>query len=259
MMTSKPVMVAISILFGTAAGANAQEGPMPLEKKTYTDAKGKDLPYRLLKPDTIDPKAKYPLVLFLHGAGERGNDNEAQVKHGVAEFAKAANRKAYPCFLAAPQCPARTMWSDVRRGAGSQQQAAEPAEPARLAMEMLDALQKEFPIDAKRIYITGLSMGGYGTWDLICRYPDKFAAAVPICGGGDEKEAAKIAKMPIWVFHGAKDPAVPVARSRNMVAALKKAGGSPKYTEYPNEGHASWIPAYKDAELFKWLFAQKKD
>jgi predicted peptidase len=97
------------------------------------------------------------------------------------------------------------------------------------------------------------------SWDLLARKPELFAAAVPICGGGDEKTAPAIAKIPIWVFHGAKDPAVKVERSRNMVKALKDAGGSPKYTEYPNEAHASWVPAYKDAEMMKWLFAQKRD
>src|SRR5207244_7702516 len=120
------------------------------------------------------------------------------------------------------------------------------------------ALQKEFSIDPKRLYITGLSMGGYGTWDLISRHPELFAAAAPICGGGDEDQAEKIAKLPIWIFHGAKDQAVPVERSRNMVTALKKAGGEPKYTEYPDVGHDSWVRAYKDPELFAWLFAQKK-
>ena len=127
-----------------------------------------------------------------------------------------------------------------------------------LLLEAIPALVKEFSIDDKRIYITGLSMGGFGTWDAIVRKPDLFAAAVPICGGGDVKTADSIAKIPIWIFHGGKDPVVKPERSRSMVEALKKAGAEPKYTEYPNEEHASWVPAYKDADMFAWLFAQKK-
>jgi predicted peptidase len=120
-------------------------------------------------------------------------------------------------------------------------------------------MRKDYSIDGRRIYITGLSMGGYGTWDLMARKPELFAAAVPICGGGDEATAEKIKNIPVWVFHGAKDGAVKVERSRRMVEALKKAGGKPIYTEYPEVGHDSWNPAYKDAKMFAWLFAQKKE
>jgi len=125
-------------------------------------------------------------------------------------------------------------------------------------IELIGALQKEFAaIDPKRLYVTGLSMGGFGTWDLISRLPKKFAAAVPICGGADEAQAAAIAKVPVWVFHGGNDDVVKTVRSRNIVAALKAAGGAPKYTEYPGVGHGSWDQAYGEAELFPWLFSQK--
>ena len=119
-------------------------------------------------------------------------------------------------------------------------------------------MQKEYSIDPQRIYLTGLSMGGYGTWDLLARKPDLFAAGVPVCGGGDESTAGKIAKIPIRVFHGDKDNSVPVARSRTMVEALKKAGGHPKYTEYAGVGHNPWDKAYADPKLMNWLFKQKK-
>jgi predicted peptidase len=230
-----------------------------LEKKTYTGADGKTLPYRLLKPLNYDPKEKYPLVVFLHGAGERGDDNDKQLLHGVPEFLTAENRKDYPCFLIAPQCPEGKKWVDVDWSAESEVQPKGPSESMRLTLALIDQMQKEYSIDPKRIYVTGLSMGGFGAWDIIARKPDLFAAAVPICGGGDETTASKIAKIPIWAFHGAKDPAVNVSRTRRMIAALKKAGGEPKYTEYPDEGHASWVPAYKDAAMMKWLFAQKKE
>jgi predicted peptidase len=247
-------IAAAAVLGGSLPGRAAEEKKVTLEKKTYTDAKGKTLLYRLMTPESVDATQKYPLVVFLHGAGERGADNEKQLIHGIKDFSSAEHRKKYPCFLIAPQCPEKEKWGDwtVKEGLPKQ-----PTEPGRLVMELIDALVKEQPIDTKRIYLTGLSMGGFGTWDLISRYPDKFAAAVPICGGGDPKQGEKIAKIPIWVFHGAKDGAVKVERSRDMVEAIKKAGGKPKYTEYPNEGHASWVPAYKDEEMFKWLFEQK--
>jgi predicted peptidase len=250
------IALAITTAALCATFAFAQEKTPTLEKKVYTDPAGKKLPYRLLLPDNYDKSKKYPLVLFLHGAGERGDDNEKQLVHGVPEFAKEENRKKYPCILIAPQCPTGLKWGDWTL---KEPFSKTPTEPNRLALELVDAIQKEYSVDPKRIYVTGLSMGGFGTWDLISRHPEKFAAAVPICGGGDPKQAEKIATIPIWVFHGAKDGAVKVERSRDMVEALKKAGGSPKYTEYPKEGHASWVPAYKDAEMFKWLFEQKKE
>jgi predicted peptidase len=132
-----------------------------------------------------------------------------------------------------------------------------PSSPAQLALDVIAEMQKEHPIDGDRLYVMGLSMGGYGTWDLIQRYPDLFAAAVPICGGGDESSADRI-KAPVWAFHGDQDQAVPVARSRNMIDALKKAGRQPKYTEYPGVGHDSWRNAFADKELLTWLFAQKR-
>ncbi len=230
-----------------------------LAKKTYTAADGKKLPYRLLKPLNYDPKEKYPLVVFLHGAGERGDDNEKQLIHGVPEFLTVENRKDYPCFLIAPQCPDGKKWVEVDWSAESEVQPKQPSEPLGLTLDLIDQMQKDYPIDAKRIYVTGLSMGGFGTWDVLARRPDLFAAAVPICGGGDETTARQIVKIPIWAFHGAKDPTVNVSRTRRMIAALKKNGGEPTYTEYPEEGHASWVPAYKETAMMKWLFKQKKD
>lgn len=252
---SLPALVAV--FFSVSLTARAKE-PLPLEKLIYKDSVGKTLPYRLMKPEGYDAAKKYPLVVFLHGAGERGTDNEKQLVHGVPQFASEANREKYPCFLIAPQCPDDTKWVDVDWSADSHQSPKEMTEPTRLTVELLESLAKQYSIDPKRIYLTGLSMGGYGTWDLIARRPELFAAAVPICGGGDEATAEKIKGLPIWAFHGAKDGAVKPARSRNMIAALERAGGKPKYTEYPDVGHDSWNPAYKDAEMLKWLFEQKK-
>jgi predicted peptidase len=245
----------------------AEEKQGVFEKRTFKDAKGKTLLYRLLTPENYDPKKLYPLVVFLHGMGERGADNEKQMIHGVKNFASPELRRKYPCFVIAPQCPGDAQWvsedlTKVLKGTLTQDNyklPAEPSEPERLVLELIPALEKEFSIDPKRLYITGLSMGGFGTWDLICRRPELFAAAAPVCGGGDKEQAAKIAKIPVWLFHGGKDGAVKPAWSKTMIDALEKAGGKPKYTEYPDVGHNSWDPAYKDPELYAWLFAQKRE
>jgi predicted peptidase len=229
-----------------------------MDKKVFENG-GKKLPYRLLKPENYDSKKSYPLVVFLHGAGERGDDNSKQLVHGVAEFVTPENRKRYPCFLLAPQCPNGKRWVEVDWGAASHTMPKEPSESMQLLLELIPSLQKEYSIDPKRLYVTGLSMGGFGAWDLVARKPEWFAAAVPICGGADEATAKPIARLPVWVFHGDKDSAVKPMRSRNMVEALKKAGGEPKFTEYAGVGHDSWTRTYKDAEMLKWLFAQKKD
>ena len=222
-----------------------------LEAKTFTQGKA-SLSYRLLQPATIDKEKTYPLVIFLHGAGERGKDNKAQLKHGVGDFASEERMKKSPCFLIAPQCPTGRHWAISDKGSAD-------AEPGQLVLDLIEKTCKELPIDRKRIYLTGLSMGGYGTWDLMARKPDLFAAGIPVCGGGDEKKADKLVKIPLWVFHGDKDAAVKVERSRNMVAAIKKAGGKPDYTEYPGVGHDSWSRTYSDAKVLDWLFAQKKE
>ncbi len=229
-----------------------------LEAKTFTQGKA-SLSYRLLRPATIDKEKTYPLVIFLHGAGERGKDNKAQLKHGVGDFASEERRKKSPCFLIAPQCPTNRKWVEVDWSAPSHDTPAEASEPGKLLLDLIERTCQELPIDRKRIYLTGLSMGGYGTWDLMARKPGLFAAGIPVCGGGDEKKADKLVKIPIWVFHGDKDGAVKVERSRNMVAALEKAGGKPDYTEYPGVGHDSWSRTYSDAKVLDWLFAQKKE
>ena len=253
------------VLLGAAAAAfvllvtrgAAAAAPPPLEKHVLEDD-GRRLPYRLLRPLKVEPGKKYPLVVFLHGAGERGTDNEKQLIHGVPQFATLENRKKYPCFLIAPQCPEEKKWVEVDWSADSHTQPKEPGEVGKLTLTLIEEEIKELPVDPTRVYITGLSMGGYGTWDLVARRPDLFAAAAAICGGADETTAPKIKDIPIWAFHGAKDTAVKPDRSRHMIAALKKAGGKPKYTEYADVGHNSWDNAYRDPQFFQWLFAQRK-
>jgi predicted peptidase len=223
------------------------------DKLIYTGKKD-TLPYRLLKPVNPDALELFPLVIFLHGKGERGSDNEAQIKH-ISDLALDPKyRGKYPCYIVAPQCPKTQMWAEHNKDGTTRTQ---PTEPMQLVIELIDKLCQEFPIDKSRIYITGVSMGGYGTWDLIGRYPTKFAAAIPVCGGGDEKIAPKINHLPVWAFHGAKDGVVSPRQSRTMIKAIQDEGGTPGYTEYPDIGHDSWVQAYREPHLLPWLFKQK--
>lgn len=229
------------------------------EAKEYISAEGDTLLYRMLSPKRIRSGREYPLVLFLHGSGERGNDNERQLIWGAGAFTDKKNRRRYPAYVVAPQCPKNQRWVDVHWALESHDMPEKPSKNMTLVIGLLEQMREAYPVDDSRIYVTGLSMGGYGTWDIISRMPESFAAAVPICGGGDEKQAAKLTDMPIWVFHGADDTTVPPERSRNMVNAIKNAGGTKiRYTEYPDIGHGSWKPAYADPELMRWMFKQRR-
>ncbi len=239
---------------------NAQNTVL-FKKKVYINQEGEVLLYRILEPlvkyeECSKHEKKYPLVLFLHGAGERGDDNEKQLIHGTGLFTKEYNRVNFPCFLIAPQCPEEKRWVEVSWKLAKHTMPKESSETMKLTTDLINQLIKKYPIDTSRIYITGLSMGGFGTWDLICRYPDKFAAAIPVCGGGDEQKAELIKSIPIWAFHGKKDKLVNVSRSRNMINTIKASGGNPKYTEYPTLGHLCWDSAYSEKELLKWMFSQ---
>ncbi len=217
------------------------------------------LPYRFMLPKSYKKgdTVKYPLILFLHGAGERGTDNVRQLYY-IKSWATDEFRDTYPCFVLAPQCPKNMRWVEVDWSLPSHKIPDTPSVPLSATMLLLKHIIEAYPVDTNRIYVTGLSMGGFGTWDIIAREPNLFAAAVPICGGADLHTAPKIAHIPIWVFHGAKDRVVSVERSRKMVAELRKYGAKVKYTEYKNVGHGAWIPAYKNKELYKWLFSQHK-
>lgn len=218
----------------------------------------KTLPYRILKPENIAQGEKYPLVLFLHGAGEKGTDNQKQLVNFVWRFAELKNK--YPCFVLAPQCPQNDSWSYYRWPVDKKMKmSTEMTDTMVFVLDLLEKIQTKYPIDNTRIYVIGISMGGIGTWDIICRYPNKFAAAVPIAGAGDTSKAEIIKHIPIWAFHGAKDPKINVECSQNMVKALKQAGGMPTYTEYPEGWHAIWDTVAKDDNLFQWLFLQKNE
>jgi predicted peptidase len=224
----------------------------------YID-KGDTLNYRQLYPDS-DTMRKYPLVIFLHGSGERGSDNEAQLKWGVTNFATDQNMMLHPALVIAPQCPEKISWSNFSRDKNSTEMHLQPTptKPMELLIGLIHQLIKTMPVDTNRIYITGLSMGGYGTYDAIERYPNLFAAAVPVCGGGDVSKAPSIKDIPIWIVHGAEDPAVNPLYSLDMLLALTKAGAHPGFTQYPEVGHFSWLGAYSDPLLMEWLFRQRK-
>ena len=225
----------------------------------FTNGKGDTLNYRLLFPDA-DTLRKYPLVIFLHGSGERGTDNEAQLKWGVMNFATDQMMAAHPAIVIAPQCPANMQWENAQENKNNRElkMNPSPSKPMELTLALIQQLIKTMPVDTNRIYITGLSMGGYGTFDAIERYPNLFAAAVPVCGGGDVSRASTIAHIPMWIFHGAEDPAVNPLYSCDMINALNKAGAHPGLTLYPAVGHFSWLAAYSDALMFEWLFKQHK-
>ncbi len=224
----------------------------------YAGAGGHVLPYRLLKPKKIEPGQSYPLVLFLHGAGERGSDNAAQLIHGAGAFATPENRRKHPCFVVAPQCPLDRRWVEVDWSLPSHTMPKEPSVPLVLTWELVDKLAAELPVDKRRIYVTGLSMGGFGTWDAIARRPAYFAAALPICGGGDTAQAPKLKNLPLWAFHGDHDSTVLPRRTRDMIDAIRQAGGKPKMTIYPGVEHDSWSRAYADPAVLDWLFSQQK-
>lgn len=237
--------------FGNTINLYSQESLFSYEKYTNTD--GDTLNYRQLISD-YDPISKFPLVIFLHGSGERGDDNESQLLWGVKNFASPRVMKMHRPIVIAPQCPKNMSWANF----SSQNNSADdlPNKPMQLLIELINQAKQNLPIDTSRIYITGLSMGGFGTFDAITRYPDLFAAAVPVCGGGDISKAPQIAHIPIWIFHGALDGAVNSELSRNMLVALTEAGANPGYTQYPETGHFSWIAAYSDEMMIDWLFKQ---
>ncbi|QDT96523.1 carboxylesterase family protein [Gimesia aquarii] len=216
-----------------------------------------NLQARLLKPDRIEESKKYPLVVSLHGAGERGSDNQQQLKYLPQQMTTDPWRETYACFLLAPQCPSNMNWSSSAILADSSEEKDQNLLD-QIHKMILDVTSK-YPIDKRRVYITGYSMGGFGTWDMIARYPDTFAAAVPVCGGGNPKTVSRFFEMPIWVVHGDADQIIPVSASRDMVDALQKAGGCPIYKELRGVTHNSWTHAYTyQSDMLTWLFKQEK-
>jgi predicted peptidase len=218
-----------------ARTAAAQQQGKHFEKEITVKVK---LDYLLFLPTGYEKgDQKWPLILFLHGSGERGEDLSQVKVHGPPKIVE--SKADFPFVVVSPQ---------VRRRGWN---------PNALKA-LLDEVLADYRVDRDRVYLTGLSMGGYGTWSLAADYPDYFAAIIPICGGGDPKDAQRLKDLPIWVFHGAKDDAVPLSRSEEMVKALKEAGADVKFTIYPEAGHDSWTEAYNNPELYQWLLSHKR-
>jgi predicted peptidase len=262
MNPTRRLLSGLAILAGRAPGdspATSDEAKLRdrLGRRVYRNGAGRSLPYRLFVPPDYDSRQAYPLILFLHGAGERGSDNEAQLTY--PEVLRLVTDEANPCFLVAPQCPRRRKWVEVPWNFRKPHRTPKrPSLAMQLTIELVAALEDDLSIDPQRRYVTGVSMGGFGTFDLLVRRPHDFAAAVPICGGADESRAERIAHVPTWLFHGEKDPTVPVVRSRSAVEALQAAGGDPQYTEYKGMDHNVWSRAYLDPQLREWLFGQRR-
>jgi predicted peptidase len=223
------------------------------------------LPYRLLLPKDFNPSKAYPLILFLHGAGERGNDNEKQMIHGSGLFLKNDIRDQFPAIVVFPQCAENSYWSNVKfitNDSGKRkfefQKEGELTKAMDLVQKLMKQLLQEYRIEKKQIYVGGLSMGGMGTFEIVRRNPKMFAAAFPICGGANPATAKKLKKTAWWVFHGAKDNVVPPEYSEQIVAALMKQKASVKFTLYPDANHNSWDVAFAEKDLIPWLFRHKK-
>ena len=230
--------------------------------RTYTADDGFMLAYRYFIPADYDPAKKYPFLLFLHGAGERGYDNEQQFLNGIRELYDLPDSPLTETVVLVPQCPSGCRWTDTPWENGNYSTAAIPeSKPLSAVMHVIDELAAAYNLDEDRFYVTGLSMGGFGTWDVLARHGDRFAAGMPICGGGDPDCADALRQIPIRTFHGDGDGAVPVAGTRAMAAAITKNGTNQSarftYTEFAGMGHAIWSRVYADPDNAAWLFAQK--
>ncbi len=233
------------------------------EKKEFI--KGKDtLRYRILFPQKYRKHKAYPLVVFLHGSGERGRDNEAQLLHGGKLFVNENIRKHFPAIVIFPQCPPDSSWARYKRIANSAERVFLPNEdapvPQQLVKGLVDSLVNAFVVDSRRLYLGGLSLGGFGTYDLLTRYPDVFAAAFPICGIANiPLFIDRSMQIPLWIFHGGRDSTVSPKPDRELFKALMTRGvKTVSYTEYPQAGHNSWDSAFAEPKLLPWLFSNKK-
>jgi predicted peptidase len=225
---------------------------------------GDTLRYRILYPSRYKKRKAYPLIVFLHGSGERGNDNESQLLHGGSLFLKKNIRKYFQAIVVFPQCPADSAWSRFKRDPSTRElifdNDALPTTPQVLVKNLVDSLTDNRIADDKRVYLGGLSLGGFGTYDLLCRYPDYFAAAFPICGAANIPKFLEEAKnVPLWIFHGALDNVVLPKEDRDLYMALMTRGVTTvSYTEYPQATHNSWDNAFAEPRLLPWLFSHKK-
>jgi predicted peptidase len=260
----KSVALLMLLLF-VIIGTRAQD--LSAYEKHWMVQSGDTLPFRLLLPENYDPGKKYPLVLFLHGRGESGDDNEKQLTHGARFFLIDSIRKKYPAFVVFPQCAVNSYWSNVvintrlsKTGKRSFYflPGGEASQSMGLAMVLVDHLLENYKIEKKQVYAMGLSMGGMGTFEIVRRMPGIFTAGIPICGGANPATASKLKNVKWWVFHGGKDDVVLPSFSQKIVNALRNVKAQVKFTLYPEANHNSWDPAFAEPGLMQWLFAQRK-
>jgi len=234
----------------------AQRSDSPFVPKTFSGTQSRTMPYRLFIPKGYVDTKKYPLVLWLHGAAGRGNDNWGNISKGnelgAHVWTLAKNQASHPCVVVAPQCPDTTLWVS-NDGLGY------PPDELDIVIDLLKNLRETYSIDTNRMYVAGQSMGGVATWEIISRYPKMFAAALPLCGIGNVRKAPGLTGVALWAFHGDADDIVPVVQTREMVAAVRAAGGQPKYTEYKGIGHDVWNSAFKERDLVDWVFRQHRN
>lgn len=252
----KRILIILTLLIGGCLASSGQE----FEYKTFKAEDGTELNYRLLRPSESTKGQKFPLILFLHGLGERGIDNESQLKWGGQMFLNPVNIEKYPAYVLCPQCPETAFWAYKDIPASFTDLKAEEVMPApfKAVKEMIDTYLDCPNIDRSRVYIIGLSMGGMATYDMVIRFPEIFAAAIPICGSVDPQRLAGIEGVSFRIFHGDADTVVPVECSRKAYRALKEAGAEVEYIEFPGCTHGSWNPAFNRDDFMEWLFKQKK-
>lgn len=254
----KNILLIVFVFYGIMAKAQDLSA---FQSKLFIQ--GNDtLRYRILYPENYKKHKAYPLVMFLHGAGERGNDNNAQLTHGAALFLKPENRKYFKSIVIFPQCPTNKSWSKFKRVDGKMVTDSESEPPVEqlLVKALMDSLLENRKILERQIYLGGLSMGAFGSYDLLIRNPDYFAAAFPICGIADiPNYVSKVKDVPVWIFHGEKDPVVSPEPNRELYKALMTAGATDvTYSEYPGVGHDSWNNAFAEPKLLPWVFSHKK-
>lgn len=230
------------------------------KKETYTK-NGYTMPFRLYIPKNYDCGVMYPVVIFLHGAGERGTDNELQLKVGIQKIFDNTDSPIYDSIVIAPQCPNDKQWVYAPWANGNYSTAVVgESREIEAVLDILDSIIELYNVDEDRVYVTGLSMGGFGTWDLLMRHGARFAAGIPVCGGGDPDYAKKLRRIPIRTFHGSDDGAVPVTGTRIMYASITKEGGENiSYTEFDGCGHNVWDKVYSDEDNITWLFEQSRE
>jgi len=229
------------------------------ERKVYNDGNG-SMPYRILLPKDFNASKKYPVIFFLHGMGERGNDNDIQLVHGSSLFLSDSVRNKYPSIVVFPQCPKDSYWSNVftEEGLRSFNITRSPTKAMEMLILLINKVLTEYPVEKKQVYIGGLSMGGMGVFEIAARQPGLFAAAFAICGGGDTTAVDKMINPAWWIFHGKNDEVVPPVLSEQMAEALTKAGANVKLSMYPNVNHDSWNNAFAEPNLLPWLFSHHK-